>query len=327
MALNLPAPLTRLLSNFLDGRSAAIKLNDYIGIPIPLESGVPQGSILSPTLFTLYTHDIPAPAPHKNYLIYADDITQIVSTFSKSKEFMRRDTQRAIQTINDYEHKWKIKTNTMKFQVIPIARQNPPPIRINNTDIPYSREGKILGLTITPTGIRKHVLDRVNKARATLTKLKRFSTCSIKTKMRLYTTIVRPVLEYPPIPVHAASTTLLLKLQVVQNQALRWVYNIRYPVIVTNERLHIMSNLLPINIWLYNRATKVWNTLSALEDPLYEQLAETHQGLQGSHKWWRRSLHITSGLPPPEPLYRRLRANRNHQASDDESDDDPDDPD
>ena len=68
----------RLLSDYLTDRSADIRIDDYIGPTFSLNSGVPQGDCLSPTLFTFYTHDLPDPVGNTHYISYADDITQIV---------------------------------------------------------------------------------------------------------------------------------------------------------------------------------------------------------------------------------------------------------
>lgn len=50
LQLDLPSPLERVLCDFLDDRSAKIQINKTIGPGFNLESGVPQGSVLSPTL-------------------------------------------------------------------------------------------------------------------------------------------------------------------------------------------------------------------------------------------------------------------------------------
>lgn len=82
-----PDQLPKLLSSFLDDRKARIKMDNTLGNEIKLESGVPQGSIISPTLY-LYTSPLPPPTHHHNYISYADDITQIVTHPSKSKIIM-----------------------------------------------------------------------------------------------------------------------------------------------------------------------------------------------------------------------------------------------
>ena len=99
--LRLPMSTEKFLSDFLSDRTASIKINNYTGRPFTLNSGVPQGSVISPTLYTIYTNDIELPNRHLN-IMYADDITQIIGYSGKSKNMINRQTQRAITTINNF---------------------------------------------------------------------------------------------------------------------------------------------------------------------------------------------------------------------------------
>ncbi len=59
--LDFPPGLIKILCNFLDQRYAKITRGRYMGQPFALKAEVPQSSSLSPTLFAIYTSDIPHP--------------------------------------------------------------------------------------------------------------------------------------------------------------------------------------------------------------------------------------------------------------------------
>lgn len=73
----MPRPITAILCNFLDDRMAAVQVNNFTIAPFSLKSGVPQGSVLMPTLFNLFTGDV-GELTYSKYTAYADDVTQIV---------------------------------------------------------------------------------------------------------------------------------------------------------------------------------------------------------------------------------------------------------
>ena len=58
---------------------ATIRIGNLLGTPFHLESGVPQGACLSPSLFNFYVSDLPDTLPDTDYVQYADDVTQIIS--------------------------------------------------------------------------------------------------------------------------------------------------------------------------------------------------------------------------------------------------------
>lgn len=72
-----------LVSSFLSNRTQRVVLGESASEPLGVVSGVPQGSILGPLLYTVYTSQIiknPLYCKHHNY---ADD-TQIYFSFEHS---------------------------------------------------------------------------------------------------------------------------------------------------------------------------------------------------------------------------------------------------
>ena len=75
----LQACYIKTLSNYLDNRAASIRIGPHVGRIFSIDTGVPQGGCLSPTLYQFLTHDMPEPIVHTDYIAYADDITQIIT--------------------------------------------------------------------------------------------------------------------------------------------------------------------------------------------------------------------------------------------------------
>ena len=65
----------KYLANFLSGRQTYTEYNGEPSTTRHYINGVPQGSVLSTTLFNLYMYDIPAPTDPKTHLmLYASNL-------------------------------------------------------------------------------------------------------------------------------------------------------------------------------------------------------------------------------------------------------------
>ena len=72
---NIPNIIIKFKANYIKGRQACTQYNGTLSKLKRINTGVPQGEVLSPTLFNNYTSDIPLPPKHVQITTYADDIT------------------------------------------------------------------------------------------------------------------------------------------------------------------------------------------------------------------------------------------------------------
>ncbi len=74
--LGLNRSLRSWILDFLTGRSQVVRMGNNTSSPLTLNTGAPQGCVLSPLLYSLYTHD--CTATHSSISsIFADDTTVI----------------------------------------------------------------------------------------------------------------------------------------------------------------------------------------------------------------------------------------------------------
>ena len=249
MQTGIETPLLRILANFLHNRRARIRINNTLGNVFNLLAGVPQGDVLSPTLYLVMCNDYPPPTINqqsRNFCKqYADDFTQvIVSKFNTNikpqhREIHIRNVEAEINKLNEYEKLWKIKTNTDKFQIIHIGFWAAPDITINGTILRPTQEAKLLGMDFTYRNFfTKQVKSLKKNARGALSKLYRFRYLNKKLKLRLFKVMVLPLLTYPIIPLNALSNNKLYDLQVVQNDAIRWICNEHWPTRCPLQQRH-----------------------------------------------------------------------------------------
>ncbi len=79
--LGLPYSTFTWIKSFLSGRSQRVRVGPHTSMALSLSTGSPQGCVLSPLLYTLYTYDC-IPAHHSNTIIKSADDTTVVGLIS-----------------------------------------------------------------------------------------------------------------------------------------------------------------------------------------------------------------------------------------------------
>ncbi|GFV85367.1 RNA-directed DNA polymerase from mobile element jockey [Trichonephila clavipes] len=70
--LKFPTYLIKIVHNYLDNRTFNVKINSTSSSIRNIAAGTPQGSILSPALYNIYTSDFPT-TPSVSVCLFADD--------------------------------------------------------------------------------------------------------------------------------------------------------------------------------------------------------------------------------------------------------------
>ena len=100
------------LKDFLKLRSQRVNINGFISDEVAVTSGVPQGSVLGPTLFLLYINDLPSTFANSDTIckLFADD----VKLYNKSPSQL----QYSLNRIVEWSKKWQLQLAPDKCQIL-----------------------------------------------------------------------------------------------------------------------------------------------------------------------------------------------------------------
>ena len=136
--------------SYLQNRQQAVASDQGLSDFAQVEFGVPQGSILGPTLFLLFINDLPLFLNHCHSVFYADDAT--FHTSSNGLETIENDIQDDINISFTWENKMFVHFDKTfyillgtKQRLINLHQLN---ISINNRQIKQTSTQKLLGVHI-----------------------------------------------------------------------------------------------------------------------------------------------------------------------------------
>jgi hypothetical protein len=112
-----------IIHNYLQNRPFLVSYGNFYSSLRPIQAGVPQGSLLGPTLFNIYINDIPSAQNDPNVAIsvYADGTN--ISVRSGSTDIAVRKLTAAVALLETWFRKWRIKMNTQKCTITLFSRR------------------------------------------------------------------------------------------------------------------------------------------------------------------------------------------------------------
>ena len=160
---------------YLQDRSARVKLDGYMSESVKMREGVPQGGVISPTLFLLYINNITTILPrHVSNTLHADDLAVWSAADHTTSAAYR--IQEAVTRIQQWTDEWglqisKIKTQATVFSLATLKEKIT--LKLGDRTLPQVETPIFLGVKLDPRlswkpqidematkGIRKLVLQK-----------------------------------------------------------------------------------------------------------------------------------------------------------------------
>ena len=216
------------IQHFLFVRTARVKLDGILSKKLCLREGVPQGGVLSPTLFLVYINDILTTLSKRvSNTLHADDLT--IWNASEHTTTATYRIQEAISDISKWTLDWGLKINTSntKSTLFSLSTSKEQiKLRLKGEIVPQTDNPKFLGVKLDTRLTWKPQIEKMERSSlqklALMRKLAGTSwgaDSSILTKV--YTATVRPTMEYASTTWGTAAKTNKSRLDKIQNMALR----------------------------------------------------------------------------------------------------------
>ena len=215
--------------NFFHGRNQRVVIDGETSSPAEVTSGVPQGTVLGPTLFLIYINDI-AENINSNIRLFADDCVVYRQIDSPQDHAI---LQEDLNNLFDWSNTWQMKFNVDKCVVMNIGNlkiKSKHEYKMNNQILDTVKHHPYLGVELTDNmKYNNHINTITSKASRVLGFVKRnLKHCPRTVKERAYQTLVRPKLEYSSPIWNPQQKTQIKQIEQVQRNAARFVLNKPY---------------------------------------------------------------------------------------------------
>ena len=232
-----PTTIT-LIEDFLSGRSISVRMEGALSSTFSVNSGVPQGSVVSPTLFLLFINDLLSNTTNLIHS-FADDTTlhtsysfhsqiQASEQLSMKRQTTADSVNRDLECISSWGTDNLVSFNQRKTQSMVItSKRNSsiPPVAMSDSQLSHASAITVLGMEIaSDLSWKSHILNvakSASKKIGFLTRAKKYFTPS--QRLTIYKSQIRPTLEYCSHIWGGEYKTTLNILNRIQSKAIRLV--------------------------------------------------------------------------------------------------------
>ena len=267
--------------SYLIGRFQRVKMGSSISQPLELKSGVPQGSVLSPIIFTLYTADMELWLKSSKLFNFADDTT--TDNKGKNKEDIQSRLEEDALNVLGFMASNGLVANQTKTEFLllnekPKDTHNLSEIRVGNSTIRRTPHTKLLGVKIDES---QNWNEQLRCLKASLNQrqflIRRIKHQLPKNKLMnvvhsLWTSKLRYGLQlYTSVQLNSEETksSTMKSLQLTQNRLLRMLNGTRVAEKVSIKTMLNKFELLSVNqLSAQIKLTEVWKSINVGKCPL-----------------------------------------------------------
>ncbi|GFU01177.1 probable RNA-directed DNA polymerase from transposon X-element [Trichonephila clavipes] len=269
--LKFPTYLIKIVHNYLDNRTFNVKINSTSSSIRNIAAGTPQGSILSPALYNIYTSDFPT-TPSVSVCLFADDAAILCNSITPDQAV--RTLQAYLSQLEIWLTKWRISINTEKTNAILFRKKRtqtmPIQLKLFDETIDWTYETSYLGLILNHNLTYRPHFNEIKKKYwskhfSLIELLGKKSKLSLKNRIFIFKTYLRPILTYGCAIWGAAGNNHLEDLQRLQNKVLRIIA--RAPRFIPRSVLHEELRVEPIHTLIANLSSNFHSSIPYHNNP------------------------------------------------------------
>jgi ribonuclease HI len=293
--LGLMGNLPYFLCDFLKMRKLSVRIGSTCSNQYPVHSGVPQGSVLSPTLFNIMINDIfDGCNPAVQTSLYADDGALWLSHHNLVEGL--EIVQEALDQVHRWSQMWGLQISAIKSKAILFTNKrpkNPNKLTYEGNNIDFCKNVKFLGMTLDRRLAWQPHINNLKERCSKDQRLLRIISANnwgadFVSLRRIYCALIRSKVEYAGFLLDTAAPGHLKTLDKIQFAAVRTMLG-ALRCTPTNT-LEAEADLIPLR---YRRqgllATYATRVLSIKDHPVQSLL----------HSYCHYKLYRTTQLPKP----------------------------
>lgn len=223
-------PLHNWLKSYLTNRLQYTVVNGVKSKMQSVSVGVPQGSVLGPTLFALYTSDLPSSVPSGETYMFADDTT--IYCVAENGDQAIHKLNKALKELYSWCLNNRLTPHPKKSEVMLLSKTNTvgptPPVIIGGCLVKLVNKSRLLGVTVDDRLTWSPHLSEVKKSFANKLNLLRKSKFLPKSVLEhFYFSVILPSITYGlVIWANGSNSELFRSIDTLHGRAAKLIYNL-----------------------------------------------------------------------------------------------------